>query len=234
MKKIRSSRRLLAAALLLGGGLGMFFPVRARLRPAAMELARTQVTNATSATINSAVADELERGTIRYDRIITCEKDRNGRICALKTNLSEVNRLKTGILGRINREILTQDTRSLSIRLGSLLLPAFFGGKGPRIPVQIQSIRRSDAAFRSRFTEAGINQTCQQLTMDIRVDVTVLVLGKTESFPVTTQIVVAETVLVGDVPDTFIQTGGNHGSERRDQTSDRAAEHGESSVLRSG
>ena len=74
--------------------------------------------------------------------------------------------------------------------------------------MQILSIRNSDASFHSSFTEAGINQTLQQLTMEVLVDVSVLVLGKTESFQVKSQVVVAETIIVGQVPDTFLHTGG--------------------------
>ena len=76
------------------------------------------------------------------------------------------------------------------------------------IPVSIISIRNSDASFESRFTEAGINQTLQQLTMTVSVDVAILVLGATELFTVSSQVVVAETIIVGQVPDTFFQTGG--------------------------
>ena len=220
MKKYRHSRAWWLLLLLLPG---MVFPVRARLRPAAVKLARMQVTSATARRINEAVSEELETGNLRYDRIIRFEKDQNGRICALKTNFSEVNRLKTEILSRLGRELPDGDSRSLHIPLGSLLLPAVFDGKGPQIPVRIRSIRRSDAAFRSEFTGAGINQTCHRLTLCIRVDVAVLVLGKTETFPVTTETLVAQTVIIGDVPDTYVKTGGNHGSERRDQASDRAA-----------
>ena len=63
-------------------------------------------------------------------------------------------------------------------------------------------------SFASYFSEAGINQTLQQLTMEVSVDVTVLVLGNTESFTVSSQVVVAETIIVGDVPQTFLHTGG--------------------------
>ena len=209
MKHFRHSGRLWAAVLLSAVLLGMFFPIRAGLRPTAMELAKNRVSGTAARIINDAVAEELRSGTIRYDRIISCETDGSGRICALKTNLSEVNRLKTGLLERINREILTDSTQQLWLPLGSLCCPALFSGKGPEIPVRLRSIGHSDAACSSQFTEAGINQTCHRLTMHIRVDVTVLVMGKTETVPVTTDIVVAETILVGDVPHTLIQTGGN-------------------------
>ena len=80
--------------------------------------------------------------------------------------------------------------------------------------MRILSIRNSDATFVSKFSQAGINQTLHQLTMVVSVDVAVLVLGQTSSFTVNSEVVVAETVIVGDVPSTFLQTGGNYESQR--------------------
>ena len=171
-------------------------------------LAETQVRNTTSDLINDAIDKQIENGNIQYDRIVFFEKDLNGRITALKTNMSEVNRLKTDILNIINDEILALDTSDLGIPIGNLIFPEIFSGRGPEVPVHILSIRNSDASFTSNFTEAGINQTLQQLNMEISVDVAVLVLGKTNYFTVSSQVVVAETIVVGQVPDTFLQTGG--------------------------
>jgi len=181
---------------------------RIRYHDEIRSLSETQVKNATSDLINDAIDRQIDLGNIQYDRIVYFEKDLDGRITALKTNMTEVNRLKTAILNLINDEILALDTSHIHIPIGSLLLPEFFSGKGFGIPIQILSIRNSDASFHSYFTEAGINQTLQQLTMDVSVDVSVLVLGKTESFTVTSQVVVAETIIVGQVPNTFLQTGG--------------------------
>lgn len=181
---------------------------RSRYHDTIRALAQTGVINSTSDLINDAIDEQIESGNIQYDRIVYFEKDLNGRITALKTNMSEVNRLKTDILNIINDEILALDTSDLGIPIGSLIFPEFISGRGPEIPVNILSIRNSDASFENYFTEAGINQTLQQLTMNISVDVAILVLGRTESFTVTSQVVVAETIIVGQVPDTFFQTGG--------------------------
>lgn len=178
-------------------------------------LAETQVRNATSDLINDSIDKQIENHNIQYDRIVYFEKDLNGRITALKTNMSEVNRLKTDILNLVNDEILALDTTDLGIPIGSLILPELLAGKGPNIPVQILSIRNSDASFTSNFTEAGINQTLQQINMQISVDVAVLVLGDTNYFTVSSQVIVAETIIVGQVPETFLQTGGYHGSEKQ-------------------
>lgn len=203
-------RRLLLILLVL---VVAFLLLRSRYRDVIRELAETQVKNTTSDLTNDAIAKQIADGVIQYDRIVYFEKDLDGRITALKTNMSEVNRLKTDILNIINDEILALDTSDLGIPLGSLFLPEFLSGKGPAIPVHILSIRNSDANFISHFSQAGINQTLHQLTMVVSVDVAVLVLGQTSSFTISSEVVVAETVIVGDVPDTFLQTnGGNYGS----------------------
>lgn len=191
--------------------LGMIL-FRIKLAPVIEELAQTHVKNATSDLINDAISKQISEGDIQYDRIVYFEKDLNGKITALKTNMSEINRLKTEVLNIINRQILSLDTDDLGIPIGSLLLPELLSGRGPNIPVQILSIRNSDANFLSSFSQAGINQTLQQLTMEVSVDVTVLVLGRTRSYSVSSQVVVAETVIVGDVPDTYLQTGGKNGN----------------------
>ena len=210
----RSFQRLIRGLLILSViMIAAFLFFRHKYRSEIRGLAETQVRNTTSDLINDAIDKQIETGNIRYDRMVYFEKDLNGRITALKTNMSEVNRLKTDILNIINDEILALDTSDLGIPLGSLVLPEFWSGRGPEIPLNILSIRNSDASFTSSFTEAGINQTLQQLNMYVSVDVAVLVLGQTNYFTVSSQVVVAETIIVGQVPDTFLQTGGNYGSK---------------------
>ncbi len=185
-----------------------FLLFRSKYHQVIRELAKTQVTNATSDLINDAVAQQIAQDNIAYDRIVYFEKDLNGKITALKTNIGEVNKLKTDTLNIINDEILAIDSSAIGIPLGSMILPEFLSGRGPQIPVEVLTIRNSDATFSSDFTHAGINQTMHQLHMTVLVDVAVLVLGSTVSFSVEADVVVAETIIVGDVPDTFLQTGG--------------------------
>ena len=219
MGKRRRKWKLLVA-LILALAVWAFLGLRSRLWPVVRSLARTQVTNTASDLINDAILEQIMEGQIQYDRIVYFEKDLNGRITALKTNMAEVNRLKTETLNIINDEIMAEDSEHLGVSLGSLILPEFFSGKGPSIPVRIMAIRNSDASFRSEFTEAGINQTLQKLRMDVLVDVTILVLGQTETFTVSSQMVVAETIIVGDVPATYFQTGGTNGTQRENQGAD--------------
>ncbi len=222
---VRWLKRMLIRLILLAAlALALFLAFRGKYRMVIQDLAQTQVKNTTSDLTNDAIAKQIAAGDIHYDRIVYFEKDLDGKITALKTNMSEVNRLKTDILNIINDEILALDTWDIGIPLGSLFLPELFSGKGPAIPVHILSIRNSDAVFHSAFFQAGINQTLHKVTMEVSVDVAVLVLGQTSSFTITSEVVVAETVIVGAVPDTFLQTGGNYGAERENPRTYGAAE----------
>lgn len=205
-RRIRRLLHIVLAALLVM--LVLFLVLRSKYRLVIEDLAQTQVKNTTSDLTNDAIAKQIASGDIRYDRIVFFEKDLDGRITALKTNMSEVNRLKTDILNIINDEILALDHSDIGIPLGSLFFPEVLSGKGPAIPVNILSIRNSDAKFVSHFSQAGINQTLHRLNMEVSIDVAVLVLGQTSSFTMNSEVVVAETVIVGDVPQTFLQTGG--------------------------
>ena len=187
----------------------LLLSLRGKYRYVISDLAKTSVMNTTSDLTNDAIARQIATGEIAYDRIVFFEKDLDGRITALKTNMSEVNRLKTDILNLINDEILALDSSDLGIPTGSLFLPELFSGKGSAIPVHILSIRNSDANFVSSFSQAGINQTLHRLNMEVSVDVAVLVLGETSSFTMSSEVVVAETIIVGQVPQTYLQTGGS-------------------------
>lgn len=207
---IRFFLRLLVVFAVVLGGLLLF---RSHYRPLLRELAETQIKNVTSDLTNDALTELLARDSVAYDRIVYFEKDLNGRITAMKTNILEVNRMKTEILEIINQEILDWDTAKLGIPIGSLIFPELFAGKGFCIPVHVLSIRNSDASFESRFQQAGINQTLHRLMMEVNVDASILVLGQTESFSLTSEVVAAETVIVGEVPGTFLNTGGIYGTQ---------------------
>lgn len=210
---------LLLSAVLLG----LFLLFRAHYRPLLRELAQTQVKNTTSDLANDALTSQLAQNNVAYDRIVYFEKDLNGRITAMKTNILEVNRLKTELLTLLNQEILSLDTSKIGIPIGSLLLPELFAGKGFCIPVHVLAVRNSEASFDSQFQQAGINQTLHRLIMEITVDVSILVLGQAEHFSVSSQVVVAETVIVGEVPNTFLTTGGLYGTERENPGADNAS-----------
>ena len=104
--------------------------------------------------------------------------------------------------------LVRQHAEQWNILPDQIALCGFSAGGHLALSGAVWEIPDSDAAFESKFSQAGINQTLHQLTMLVSVDVSVLVMGQTAGFTVTTEVVVAETVIVGDVPSTYLQTGG--------------------------
>lgn len=196
--------RLLIVLLILAAA---FVYLRGRYRDVVADLAETRVKNVTSDLANAAIYKQIEDGKIQYDRLVYFEKDLNGRITALKTNIGEVNKMKTDVLSIINDEIMELDSSDIGIPLGSLIFPELLSGRGPSIPVRVLAIRNSDATFESHFSQAGINQTLHQLIMEVTVSASILVLGETNTFTINSAMVVAETVIVGEVPETYLQSG---------------------------
>lgn len=202
-RKKRNLRRwLLVLAVLLS--VLLILLLRFRMVPMVRELAKTRVSNEASTAINRAVIRQIEEDNIAYDRIIYLEKDVQGTISAIKTNMAEVNRLKTEILEAVDEEILEISMSEIGLPLGNLILPELFSGKGPLFPVRVMSVSTSDAAFSSQFSEAGINQTLHQLLISVSATMTVLTPLGTQNVTTDAQIIVAETVIVGAVPQTYM------------------------------
>ena len=151
---IRTGFRLFVL-LLVVAAIG-FFTIRSKYYDVIISLAQTRVTNATSDLINDAVSKQISAGAIAYENIVYFEKDVSGRITALKTNIAQVNMLKTETLDFVNETLLDTDNFDIGVPIGSMVFPEFLSGRGPQIPVQIMSIRNSDAGFESNFTQAGI------------------------------------------------------------------------------
>lgn len=172
------------------------------------ELAKTRVSNEASTAINRAIMRQIESDNIAYDRIVYLEKNVQGSISAIKTNMAEVNRLKSEILDTVDEEILEISVSEISLPIGSVILPELFSGKGPALPVRVMSVSTSDAVFTSQFSEAGINQTLHQLLISVSATMTVLTPLGTQNVTADAQVIVAETVIVGAVPQTYMNWSG--------------------------
>ena len=206
-RKIRLRRRWMGGLLRLA----LLVPVavmRMRLFPMVEELAVTRVTNQTARLINDAIDAQIRDGVVDYSNMVLLEKDDTGAVTALKTNISEMNALKTRILDTVNEEILQLNVEEIGVPIGNLLVPALFSGRGPYLPVKVLTVRSSEAAFSNQFTQAGINQTLHQIIMTITIDMTIVTPAGTEQVDTSSQVVVAETVIVGTVPESYLAIDG--------------------------
>ena len=204
MRRRRRARRYLALLAALALLVALFY--RFRLTPLIKELAVTEVENQASV-ISDAVGAQIADGSIDYTKIITLEKNADGQITALKTNMAQVNQLRREILAQVNQRILDLDVYALAVPLGSVVAPGLLSGLGPRLPIHVTSVNNASADFTSSFSEAGINQTLHQILMEVSMDVTILVAGGTKKATISQTVVVAETVIVGIVPESFLNVG---------------------------
>lgn len=205
--KLRLDGRV--AGLLLGGVLAVLTIhfLNGQLRPVMAELASAQIQNAMTLVIDNVVSTEISKGNVTYDDIIRLEIDGTGAVTALKSDMARVNLLRSDILNALVAEVDRTNILSMGIPLGNLTGIDLLSGRGPDIPINVMTTGSADASFENVFSSAGINQTRHQIMLDIAVPVSILLPGFTTETRVSAQVCVAETVIVGRVPETYLQFG---------------------------
>ncbi len=195
---------LLAAALLLRSVLF--------LRRLSGEIALSDAGDLVTMQISQTVSEMMESGELRYDSFVETSYDAAGHVRSVTANMPRINALSAELLDRLSEEL---SGRELSVRLplGSLLGSELLLGRGPAVPVRIVMLTSSRAGFRNEIVSAGINQTRHQILLEIRVDIDVLIPWRTLSTQVNTEVLAAETVIVGAVPDTYLNMELKDGTE---------------------
>lgn len=184
----------------------LFFTFTAinRLEPVAVSVAMANVTDVITVEINDIIAEKILDGSIQYDNLVYFEKDGDGNIIALITNMQGINALQAEITKTITENLSDTSEISVTVPLGNIIGGAILSGKGPYIPIKIISLSNVTTKFRNEFSAAGINQTRHQIMLDIDVSIGILLAGYSDYWDsVHTEIVVAETVIVGNVPYAY-------------------------------
>lgn len=166
-------------------------------------LAITTVSGSVNRQVAAAVNNALENGDIQYDTLISFEKDNTGKITALQSNIAEFNRLQSFITEDVLYRLSQTGETTLSIPLGTLSGSALLAGRGPRFSVKMQTLGSCTARFENLFTDAGINQTTHRILLYVDVSVSIMLPGFKTSTKVSNAYSVAETVIVGAVPDSY-------------------------------
>ena len=132
------------------------------------------------------------------------EKDANGQVTAVHSDMAAFNRLQSAYLDIILLRVDQVSARELSIPVGTLTGSALLAGRGPRISVRMESVGSSSAWFENAFTSAGINQTRHQIVLHINVAVSILLPAySATATTVSNAVTVADTIIVGSVPNTY-------------------------------
>ena len=204
--RVRRRGRGLAAAAAVGIALALLVIALAdaALRPAVTTLATVQAQNKVTGIINDAVTATLAHQRVAYTDLVTVERDDSGKVSLLAVDSVKLNTLRTQILQEVLDQVEGLDAQELGVPLGSLTGFATASDWGPVLPVGVLTAAVPRAEFSNRFTAQGINQTLHQIMLDITVELTLLIPGGRAETTVTAQVCVAETLLVGEVPDTYL------------------------------
>lgn len=172
------------------------------LKDVSTAIAVSDASDAVTVSINNAIADIMRDGDYSADYFVTFEKSEAGEITAISSNMARINALSAKILDRI---VGATDTHMLTVNIpvGNLTGVSLLMGRGPKVPVKIITMTSSRVEFNNSIVTAGINQTKHQILLDIEVYVSILLPGFRTATKVSNSLVVAETIIVGSVPDTY-------------------------------
>ena len=172
-------------------------------RPIITNLAAAQAENRVNRAISTAVKEVIQSGEFSYDRMVTLRTDTQGRVTALQTNMAEISRLQSQVSGKITAELSQLADTELSIPVGTLTGSPLLAGRGPRLKVRMQTVGVAGSDIENEFTAAGINQTKHRIILTVEVRVSILLPGYTTYTTAGGSYEVAETVIVGQVPETY-------------------------------
>lgn len=81
-------------------------------------------------------------------------------------------------------------------------------GRGPSIPIKMSTIGNVETELVSQFSHAGINQTLHRIYLNVNCKVTILTPFDTIEENITNQVLIAEAVIVGEVPSNYYNLNG--------------------------
>ncbi len=173
------------------------------LKRIAGDMALSDASDMITATINDKINEKMSAGQYTYDYFVNLQKDNEGNITAISANMARINTLSSEILQEVI-SATNSGLHDLNIPLGNLLGMNLLLGRGPNIPVKILMLTSSFADFRNELSSAGINQVKHQIILDVKVEIDVLLPWEMKSTAVVSEVLIAETVLVGKVPNAYL------------------------------
>jgi sporulation protein YunB len=178
-----------------------------RLKASLLELAQTKAELKAVEIINQAVYDKVVKET-QYQDIVYIHKDDQGKIVMLQANTVILNQLMAKTTMAILHAYKNADIEQIKIPLGQITGITLLSGSGPRLKVRVIPTSQVFVSVGDKFEQAGINQTRHRIYLQVktRIKIAVPVMGK--DLNVVTTIPMAETIIVGDVPQTYVNFTG--------------------------
>ncbi len=167
------------------------------------QMAVSDATDIVTKTVNDSINSVIGRGVYGFDYFVDLEKDSAGNVTAITSDMAHINSLSTDILNSVI-ESTDNGVITVAIPAGNLTGLNLLLNKGPDVNVQIIMLTSSRVDFRNEIVSCGINQVKYQLVLEVTIDIDILIPWGTESATTVTEVIVADTVIVGKVPDTYL------------------------------
>ncbi|MCL1904144.1 MAG: sporulation protein YunB [Oscillospiraceae bacterium] len=205
LNKTKQSNRKAGYRLIATGLVLIIFIVLAdiRLRPIIQKAGEYQSRVVALRIINQAVQDELQAQEYNYTDLVELSRDAAGNIISIESNMAGINRLKARVSQTINEGMGSIGQSELKIPIGTVSGINVLYGRGPAIPVKLSPRGFASVNLVSKFTQAGINQTLHQITLNVSSDISAIIPGYTASVNVETEFIITQTVIVGTVPESY-------------------------------
>jgi sporulation protein YunB len=214
-KRKRPYRKITAVCLVLLLIVGVFIFLDRRVRPTLFSIVEVEVTQMAVGAINKTVQEEVSRNDINYQDFITVHRDYNGRVALMQANTVRINQMAADITLDVQNELRALEGKRVSIPLGQILGSYILANMGPRINIGIHPMGTVNVDVVDRFEQAGINQTRHKIYFNFDTMVRVVIPIYSGEVKIATKVPVAESIIVGDVPEAVINLpGGILGTDR--------------------
>lgn len=198
-----------------------------QLYPGISALARSMAENKAARVITSAFSESIASSHTQYEDMITVRYRTDGAIAGITCHTGQLNRTRNELFAAVLRSLDANAAVTVDLPLGNVLGGEAFSGRGPTFPVRVLLAEGAHSALKSEFRTAGINQTLHRILFSVTIKLIVMTPSHPVETSVTQEFCIAETVIVGEVPDAFTQinrlTDDIHESEI-DDISDYGAE----------
>ncbi len=172
-----------------------------------LSLAQAQARALAVQVLNESATELLSSGDVTYESLMHVTVDDQGQVRLIQANTPEMNRLAAQVSLMAQSRLAEKPDQSVRVPLGSALGLTLFAGAGPRIQVRVLPVGSVHAEFHTDFQTAGINQTRHRVSLMLTAQVQLVAPTGAKRVEVTTQVAMAESIIVGEVPETFTDVG---------------------------
>ena len=198
---------IIITIILLFFMLYFYIYVENNIRPKIVVMSEIKARLFATQAINDAVSKKIAADA--FNNLVNIQTDNMGRVTMVQANTSEMNRIAVETSLSIQKELENIAAKDLYITIGNVLGSQIFADKGPRINIKIQPAGSVNVNFTTEFSEAGINQTRLKIYLHVNTKVQIVVPFAENEIDVSTNIPVSETIIVGDVPESYINLPRN-------------------------